>query len=87
MREFILTDHTSNPMVAIELVEGGSASAPDPELTRAIVAEAAVNGLILLSCGIRGNVIRVLPPLTISDELITESMDLLEKTLDTLISR
>jgi 4-aminobutyrate aminotransferase/(S)-3-amino-2-methylpropionate transaminase len=74
-------------MVAIELVEGGSASAPDPELTRAIVAEAAVNGLILLSCGIRGNVIRVLPPLTISDELITESMDLLEKTLDTLISR
>ena len=74
-------------MVAIELVEGGRASAPDPELTRAIVAEAAVNGLILLSCGIRGNVIRVLPPLTISDELITESMDLLEKTLDTLISR
>jgi 4-aminobutyrate aminotransferase/(S)-3-amino-2-methylpropionate transaminase len=74
-------------MVAIELVEGGSASVPDPAMARAIVAEAAINGLILLSCGIRGNVIRFLPPLTISDELIVESMDLLEKTLATLIAR
>ena len=72
-------------MIAMELVQGGSASAPDPELTRAIVAEAAKNGLILLSCGIRGNVIRLLPPLTISEELITEGMGLLEKTLEALI--
>jgi 4-aminobutyrate aminotransferase-like enzyme len=41
--------------------------------------------LILLPCGIRGNVIRLLPPLTISDELIEESMDLLDTTLDALI--
>jgi 4-aminobutyrate aminotransferase/(S)-3-amino-2-methylpropionate transaminase len=74
-------------MIAMELVQGGSASTPDPELTRAIVAEAADNGLILLPCGIRGNVIRLLPPLTISDELITESMDLLERTLDGLIPK
>ena len=74
-------------MIAMELVQGGSASTPDPELTRAIVAEAADNGLILLPCGIRGNVIRLLPPLTISDELITECMDLLERTLDGLIPK
>jgi len=72
-------------MIAMELVHKGDASQPDPELTRAVVDEAARNGLILLSCGIRGNVIRFLPPLTITDELIGESMGLLEKTLDTLI--
>ena len=49
------------------------------------VVAAAVNGLILLPCGIRGNVIRLLPPLTISDELIAEGIDLLEKTLDVLL--
>ncbi len=72
-------------MIAMELVQGGSADTPDPELTRAIVAEAAGNGLILLPCGIRSNVIRLLPPLTISDELIIESMNLLEGTLEALI--
>jgi len=72
-------------MIAMELVREGDAEKPAPELTEAVVAEAARNGLILLSCGVRGNVIRLLPPLTISDELIEESMDLLEKTLGTLI--
>jgi 4-aminobutyrate aminotransferase/(S)-3-amino-2-methylpropionate transaminase len=72
-------------MIAIELVHEGDANQPDPELTQAVVDEAARNGLILLSCGIRGNVIRLLPPLTITDELIGESMDLLEKTFDRLI--
>ncbi len=72
-------------MIAMELVHEGNADRPDPELTKAMVAEAARNGLILLSCGIRGNVIRFLPALTITDALIDESMDLLEKTLDALI--
>jgi 4-aminobutyrate aminotransferase/(S)-3-amino-2-methylpropionate transaminase len=73
-------------MIAVEWVKDGNASAPDSELTGAIVAAAAANGLILLSCGIRGNVIRFLPPLTISDELLAEGMDLFEATLDALIS-
>ncbi len=72
-------------MIALELVHQGDAEKPDPELAEAVAAEAARNGLILLSCGIRGNVIRLLPPLTISDELIAESMDLLGITLDALI--
>ncbi len=71
-------------MIAIELICDGDVNQPNAELTAAIVAEAARNGLILLSCGIRENVIRVLPPLTITDALIDESMDLLGKTLDTL---
>ncbi|MEH6814868.1 MAG: aminotransferase class III-fold pyridoxal phosphate-dependent enzyme, partial [Motiliproteus sp.] len=72
-------------MIAMELVREGDVNRPDAELTKAIVAEAARNGLILLSCGIRGNVIRFLPALTITDALIEESMLLLDKTLAALL--
>ncbi len=72
-------------MIAIELVHDGDAQRPNPELTAAIVTEAARQGLILLSCGIRENVIRILPPLTITDALVDESMGLLDKTLEVLI--
>ena len=71
-------------MIAMELVRDGEASQPNPELAAAVVAEAAHNGLILLSCGINGNVIRFLPPLTITDALIVESMDMLHSTLNSL---
>ncbi len=66
-------------MIAIELVKQGDAGKPDADLTKAIVAEAYQQGLVLLSCGSRGNVIRFLPPLTISDELINEGLDILER--------
>ncbi|UTW13612.1 4-aminobutyrate--2-oxoglutarate transaminase [Marinobacterium rhizophilum] len=72
-------------MIAMELVHEGDASQPDADLTRALVTQAAKNGLILLSCGIRGNVIRFLPALTITDALIDEAMTLLETSLDSLI--
>lgn len=68
-------------MIAIELVHNGDANQPNPELTRAVVKQAAEFGLILLSCGVRGNVIRLLPALTMTDTLVEESMDLLDKTL------
>ena len=64
-------------MIAMELVQDGIAEKPDPELARALVATAARHGLILLSCGIRGNVIRFIPALTISDETIDEGLDIL----------
>ena len=54
-------------MVAIELVKNGSADQPDADLTRALVQAAARRGLIILSCGVYGNVIRFLAPLTISE--------------------
>eukprot|EP01036_Dinobryon_divergens_P003097 gene3097-4068_t len=56
-------------MVAIELFENGDLNRPDAALTKQVVAEAARRGLILLSCGTHGNVIRILVPLTASDEL------------------
>jgi len=72
-------------MVAIELfaVENGRADVhrPDADLTRRVLAEAAKRGLILLSCGSYGNVIRILVPLTASDALVDEGLDILQASL------
>lgn len=68
-------------MIALELVKGGDADQPDADLTRALVVDCAKEGLILLSCGIRSNVIRFLVPLTASDELVNEGLDVLERNL------
>ncbi len=65
-------------MIAIELVSEQDSSKANPELTGRIVSLAYQKGLFLLSCGSRGNVIRFLPPLTISDELILEGLDKLK---------
>ena len=61
-------------MCAIELVENNDANCPAAELTKSIAAEAAIQGVILLTCGVRGNVIRFLPPLTIENALLTEAL-------------
>ena len=66
-------------MVAMELIQHGDIDQPDPELTRALVAEAGNNGLLLLSCGVRGNVIRILAPLTIPFEHLDEGLAILAK--------
>ncbi len=61
-------------MIAMELVKNGDPDEPDADAAKAMVAEAAKSGLILLSCGVRGNVIRILPPLTISDAVLDEGL-------------
>lgn len=68
-------------MVAMELVQEGDPERPNADLTGRLVSLAYQNGLIMLSCGSRGNVIRFLPALTISDELIDEGMDIVEACL------
>lgn len=68
-------------MVAVELVKDGDASKPDADLTRAIVKKASENGLIILPCGVRGNVIRILFPLTIPQDILQEGLNLLSKTI------
>ncbi len=62
-------------MVAMELVHDGDPDRPNPELTKAIVQEGTKDGLLLLSCGMRGNVVRFLPALTMPDDLLGEAMD------------
>jgi 4-aminobutyrate aminotransferase/(S)-3-amino-2-methylpropionate transaminase len=65
-------------MIAIELVRPGT-EVPDPALARAVVTECHAAGVIVLTCGTHGNVLRLLPPLTISDELLTDGLDVLEQ--------
>ena len=67
-------------MIAVELVKSGTAD-PNPELTEALSRAAHAAGVIVLTCGMFGNVIRLLPPLTISDELLTEGIDVLSRLL------
>jgi 4-aminobutyrate aminotransferase / (S)-3-amino-2-methylpropionate transaminase / 5-aminovalerate transaminase len=72
-------------MVAMELVKSSDAAGPDAELTKALVQRAAENGLVLLSCGLYSNVIRFLMPLTASDEIVHEGINILEKSLRELL--
>ena len=64
-------------MVAAELVVAGGTT-PDPALARAVAAAAHAQGVVVLTCGTYGNVLRFLPPLTISDELLHEAFDVLD---------
>jgi 4-aminobutyrate aminotransferase/(S)-3-amino-2-methylpropionate transaminase len=68
-------------MVAMELVHEGAADRPDPQRTASLVQESAKRGLIILACGVRGNVIRFLAPLTASDEILNEGLDILEAAM------
>ena len=63
------------PMLALELRE------QSPELAQRITAAAFERGLLLLSCGLYGNVIRLLPPLTVTDEELGRGLTLLEESL------
>lgn len=73
-------------MIAMELVKNGDAGQPDADLTRQLVAKACDSGLILLSCGVNGNVIRLLPALTIPDEILDEGLTILASSLADLLT-
>ncbi|MEY4754155.1 MAG: 4-aminobutyrate--2-oxoglutarate transaminase [Pseudomonadota bacterium] len=64
-------------MIAIELCRDGDPQQPDADRTGRIVKEALKRGLVLLSCGVYANVIRILVPLTASDALLEEGLDIL----------
>jgi 4-aminobutyrate aminotransferase / (S)-3-amino-2-methylpropionate transaminase / 5-aminovalerate transaminase len=66
-------------MLAIELV--GADKAPDPALTAAVAAAAHREGLVVLTAGTFGNVLRFLPPLVIPHHLLTEGLDILEHAI------
>jgi 4-aminobutyrate aminotransferase/(S)-3-amino-2-methylpropionate transaminase len=64
-------------MLAVELVEPGTME-PNPALTAALAAACHRAGLIALTAGTFGNVLRFLPPLVIGDELLHEGLDILD---------
>ena len=69
------------PMQALELVEDRETKAPAGALAAATTAEARERGLVLLSCGLHGNVLRILAPLVIDDDDLARGLELLEESL------
>ncbi|UAA39613.1 4-aminobutyrate--2-oxoglutarate transaminase [Paraneptunicella aestuarii] len=72
-------------MIALELMSNGDPAQPNSELTQQLVAHAAQHGLIILSCGLHGNVIRFLPALTMTNELALEGLDRFEAMFTHLV--
>jgi len=70
-------------MIAVELVRSGTAD-PDPDLTKALCGRAHEQGVLVLTCGTFGNIVRFLPPLSISDELLNEGLDVFADALASL---
>jgi 4-aminobutyrate aminotransferase/(S)-3-amino-2-methylpropionate transaminase len=74
-------------MVAMELVTEGDPARPDAALAKALCNSAIESGLILLSCGVRGNVIRILVPLTIEMAHLEEGLAILRASFETCAGR
>src|SRR5699024_9723850 len=71
-------------MIAAEFVEHDSIE-PNPDLVKKIADYCAKNGVVVLTTGTYGNILRFLPPLTISDELVHDAFDVIEAGLAELL--
>jgi 4-aminobutyrate aminotransferase/(S)-3-amino-2-methylpropionate transaminase len=70
-------------MIAVELTRPGTLD-PDPAATAAVAAFCHARGLVVLTCGTFGNVLRFLPPLVIGEDLLEEGLDILEDAFASL---
>jgi 5-aminovalerate/4-aminobutyrate aminotransferase len=73
-------------MIAFELGEDGDPHRPAAELTKKLTVRARELGLILLSCGIYSNVVRILVPITAEDAVVDEGLGILAKAASELLS-
>ncbi|MEM9010391.1 MAG: 4-aminobutyrate--2-oxoglutarate transaminase [Pseudomonadota bacterium] len=68
-------------MLAVEFVTDFDSATPDAAFTKSVIAHALRRGLILLACGMHGNAVRIMVPLTASDAIVEEGMAILEAAL------
>lgn len=73
------------PMLVMELVHDPDTKAPWMEAASAVTAETVRNGVITIRSGLFSNCVRFLPPLTLSDELLDEALDVLDDAVDTVV--
>jgi 4-aminobutyrate aminotransferase/(S)-3-amino-2-methylpropionate transaminase len=66
-------------MIAVELVKDRATKEPNPEATAALAKACHAEGLLVLTCGTYGNVLRFLPPLVIGEDLLNEGLDIIEQ--------
>jgi len=69
-------------MVALELCQNGDPHQPDAHLTKRLAQEAQKRGLIILTCGVYANVVRILVPLIVSDDLLNEGLNVLAQAFE-----
>jgi 4-aminobutyrate aminotransferase / (S)-3-amino-2-methylpropionate transaminase / 5-aminovalerate transaminase len=74
------------PMLALELVHDRETKAPAPDLAAQTTANARERGLMLLSCGLYGNVLRILVPFVASDEDLDRGLEIMEESLGDAVS-
>ncbi|HWQ37165.1 MAG TPA: 4-aminobutyrate--2-oxoglutarate transaminase [Burkholderiales bacterium] len=68
-------------MAAFELIKTRGGNEPDADAAKALTARALAHGLILLTCGVFGNAIRIMVPVTVSDAVLDEGLDIIERSL------
>lgn len=68
-------------MFAFELIQPGTENTPDPDAAKALTTKAAELGLIMLSCGVYANSIRVLVPITVEDNILDEALGIMQAAL------
>lgn len=68
-------------MIGFDIVKSRGSYEPDADATKKVTTFAIENGLILLSCGVYGNVVRILVPLTVSDAVLDEGLATIEAAL------
>jgi 4-aminobutyrate aminotransferase/(S)-3-amino-2-methylpropionate transaminase len=73
-------------MVAVEFVTDFVSAKPDADFTKRVIAHALKRGLLLLSCGMHGNALRVMVPLTASDAIVEEGLAIFEVAVNAAIA-
>jgi 4-aminobutyrate aminotransferase/4-aminobutyrate aminotransferase/(S)-3-amino-2-methylpropionate transaminase len=74
-------------MVAVEFVKDRDSRKPDAEVVSALIANAQEKGLILLSCGVDANIVRLLAPLTTPMGQVDEGLDIFEAALTEVVGK
>ncbi len=72
-------------MMAFELIKNNDPFQPDADTCKKLIAYCANHGLIVINAGINGNVIRVLSPLVISEDLLNKGLDIIENGLKEIL--
>ncbi|MFC7392210.1 4-aminobutyrate--2-oxoglutarate transaminase [Scopulibacillus cellulosilyticus] len=72
-------------MCAMEIVKDLKTKEPDKKLTNSIISEAGKRGLLLLSAGVFGNVVRILMPIVITDEQLEEGLSIIEESIEAAV--
>lgn len=73
-------------MVAMEIVEGGDRERPNAAFTKSLLASCLERGLLLITAGTGGNIVRVLSPLVITDEQLERGLTILDEEFEALAS-